>query len=287
MYKSILNIVVTSKPADGLLYYSYEYCAYLNSIGVKSKVIIICHRKFSQSNYIDSIKNKYIHYKDVEFDNFTPGINDVTLIMGRSMMTLSFQDFNSYNATQQELLRRLFCGNVIAVYSENHPAMYPVALEFYAPKRIIDLCDTEVYPNGVGDHFEKTINFEIYKPYIENIQFEHLFLGTNERYYATIQKIIHNYLDHGILTYNENYINTNNNNILAPAANLMGMFKTYVYTKETFDPAPRIFQECKYFNKKVIYLRDNTIVDGGSIYWKRDIKLPDVTAILGAYDKLH
>lgn len=287
MYKNTLNIVVTSKPADGLLYYSYEYCAYLNSIGIKSKVIIICHRKFSQSNYIDSIKNKYIHCKDVEFDNFIPSVDDVTLIMGRSMITLSFQDFNSYNKTQQDSLRRLFSGNVIAVYSENHPSMYLVALEFYSPNNIVDLCDTEVYPTGVGDHFEKTINFEIYKPYVENIQFEHLFLGTNDKYYATIQKIIHNYPNHGILTYDENYVNINNNNIFAPVENLMGMFNTYVYTKETFDPAPRIFQECKYFGKEVIYLRNKTIVDGGSIYWKRDIKSPNVTAILAAYDKLH
>ena len=67
----------------------------------------------------------------------------------------------------------------------------------------------------------------------------------------------------------------------------MGLFETYVYTKETFDPAPRIIQECKYFDKTVIYLRDKNIVDGGSVYWKREIKNPDVTAILTAYDKLH
>ena len=64
----------------------------------------------------------------------------------------------------------------------------------------------------------------------------------------------------------------------------MGMFETYVYTKNTFDPAPRIFQECKYFNKEVIYLRDTTIVDGGSVYWKRDIKDPDIMPILKAIE---
>jgi len=283
----MINIVVTSKPIDGLLFYSYEYCSYLNSLGIDSRVVVICHRKFSQKDYTDAISRKYIHCQNIEFDNFTPNTNDVTLIMGRSMMTLSFQDFNTYNTKQQISLHQLFSGNIIAVYSENHPAMYPEAVDFYDPKRIIDLCDNEVYPNGVGDNFEKTINFEIYKPYVENIQFEHLFLGTNVRYYATIEKIIHDFPDHGILTYDENYVNINNNNIFAPVENLMGMFKTYVYTKETFDPAPRIFQECKYFGKEVIYLRDKTIVDGGSVYWKREIKKPDVTAILVAYDKLH
>ena len=30
----MINIVVTSKPVDGLLYYSYEYCDMLNNAGV-------------------------------------------------------------------------------------------------------------------------------------------------------------------------------------------------------------------------------------------------------------
>ena len=281
----MINIVVTSKPVDGLLYYSYEYSSYLNSLGIDCNVIIICHRKFSQEDYIRAISNKYIHCQNIIFDNYNPRENDVTVIMGRSMMTLSWQNFNDYTEHQQGVLRSLFSGNVISVYSENHPTAYPLAVEFYDPIQIMDLCDTEVYPNGVGDHFEKTINFSIYKPHVDDIQFKHLFLGTNEKYYASIEKVIDQFPDHGILTYNDNYVNIKNNNILAPVENLMGMFETYVYTKETFDPAPRIFQECKYYGKDVIYLRDKTIVDGGSVYWKRDIKEPDVTSILKAIEK--
>lgn len=283
----MINIVVTSKPIDGLLFYSYEYCSYLNSLGINSKVVVICHRKFSQKDYINTISSKYIHCQNIEFDNIKPDKQDVTIIMGRSMMTLSWQDFKFYSKEQQNSLLSLFSGNVIAVYSENHPTKYPLAVEFYSPKQIIDLCDTEVYANGIGEHFEKTINFEIYKPHIDNIQFNHLFLGTNDKYYMSAEKVIEQFPDHGILTYNESYVNIENNNIFVPVENLMGLFETYVYTKETFDPAPRIIQECKYFDKKVIYLRDKNIVDGGSVYWKREIKNPDVTAILTAYDKLH
>ena len=42
----MLNIVVTSKPVDGLFYYSYEYCPYPNSKGIKARVIVIIHMKF-------------------------------------------------------------------------------------------------------------------------------------------------------------------------------------------------------------------------------------------------
>jgi len=282
----IVNIVCTSKPCDGLFYYSYEYASYLNTQGVPAKVTVICNRKFSPSNYITAIKNKYIHCENIEFDDVKPEINDVTMIMGRSQMSLAYIDFDRYTKKQQTALKKLFSGKVISVYSENHPEIYPKAVSFFAPERILDLCDQEVYPNGTGEHFEKTINFDIHKPLSDNIQFKHLFLGTNDKYYATIQEIIHQYPDHGILTYNEKYIDPKNNNVFAPVVNLLGMFETYVYTKNTFDPAPRIFQECRYFDKNVIYQRDKSIIDGGSVYWNRPIKNPDITAIFNAVNKL-
>lgn len=282
----MINIVCTSKPVDGLLYYSYEYCSYLNEHGIDAQLVIICHRNFSINDYLQTITNKYVHCKKIIFDNIDPAPDDITLVMGRSMITLSWQDFNSYRIEQQLSLHKLFAGNVISVYSENHPTKYPLAIEFYNPKQVVDLCDTDVYPNGVGEHFEKTINFSIYKPYADDIKFKYLFLGTNDKYYATIEKVIHQFPNHGILTYDTEYVNVNNNNVFVPVESLMSMFETYVYTKDTFDPAPRILQECKYYGKDVIYLRDETIVDGGSVYWKRTIKEPDVTAILDAVERL-
>src|SRR5210317_295314 len=98
----MINIVVTSKPVDGLLYYSYEYCDMLNKAGYPAQVIIITHRKFNQLAYIDTIKAKYITYDNVYIDNYLPSDDDITLIMGRSMMTLSWQSFNDYSELQQK-----------------------------------------------------------------------------------------------------------------------------------------------------------------------------------------
>ena len=276
----MINIVVTSKPVDGLLYYSYEYCDMLNKAGYSAQVVVITHRNFTKKDYLDSISNKYIHCQNIIIDDYVPALNDITLIMGRSMMTLSWQNFNDYTDVQKRILYRLFDGNVISVYSENHVDGYPKAVKFYNPKQIVYLCDTEVYPNGVGVHFEKTINFSIYKPHTDNIQFKYLFLGTNDKYYASVEKVIDQYPDHGVLTYDENYVNIKNNNVFVPVENLMSMFETYVYTKETFDPAPRIFQECKYYGKDVIYLRKDPGLDGGTIYWKRDIREPNISTIV-------
>lgn len=282
----MINILVSSKPVDGLFYYSYEYCTLLNEMGIDAQVVVISHRKFLPEDYKLAITNKYIHFKNVVFDIVEPDADDVTLIMGRSMMTLSWQDFKDYTVEQQDTLRNLFNNKVISVYSENHPTKYPLALDFYAPKQIIDLCDTEVYPNGVGSHFEKRINFDIYKPHTDDVEFKYLFFGTNDKYYAAAEKLLHKYSDYGILTYDAEYVNIENNNIFVPIPNVLGMFDTYVYTKETFDPAPRIIQECKYYGKNMVYERDETIIDGGSIYWKRDIKRPDITPILEALEAL-
>jgi len=283
----MINIVVTSKPVDGLLYYSYEYCDILNKAGVPAQVVIISHRKFNQQEYIDVLKTKYTTYEKVLIDTYLPSENDVTLIMGRSMMTLSWQNFNNYTNHQQRCLRKLFSSNVISVYSENHPVDYQKSVKFYSPRHIVNLCDTAVYPNGIGEHFEKHINFDIYKPYVDDQKFRYLFLGTNDKYYAAAESVLHKYPDHGILTYQASYVNLKNRNIFVPISNLMGLFDTYVYTKATFDPAPRIIQECKYFDKNIIYERDNKIVDGGSVYWRRDFKKPDILPILNALGELN
>lgn len=282
----MINIVCTSKPVDGLLFYSYEYCSLLNELGIPSQLIVVCHRHFAPKDYLDAISHKYIHCHNVVFDNFIPDEGDISLIMGRSMVTLSWLNFKDYSVEQQTTLHSLFSDKLISVYSENHVKEYPIALAFYNPAKVIDLCDTEVYPNGVGEHFEKIINFSIYKPYVEDIQFKHLFLGTNDKYYASAEKALASFPDYRILTYNMKYVNPNYNNLFVPVDNLLGIFDTYVYVKETFDPAPRIIQECKHYGKNIVYHRDKSIVDGGSVYWNRPIKAPTVDPIINAIERL-
>lgn len=267
----LINIVCTSKPGDGLLHYSYEHCSYLNSIGLKCQLVIITHKNFNKEDYTNSIKESYITYENVIFDEYTPTSNDITLIMGRSMLTLAYLNRDHYSTDQLLSLRLLFKNNLVSVYSENHPKEYLIALKYFTPKKVFDLCDYDVYPNGVGKHFEKMINFDIYKPIKQDIQFDYLFLGTNKIYYKEIEKVISNYKSHGIITYNENYINKNYNNMFVPVKNLLGLFKTYVYTKSYFDPAPRIIQECKWLGKEIIYLRDKNIKDGGPVYFNRPV----------------
>jgi len=270
----MINIVCTSKPGDGLLRYSYEHCSYLNSLGIQSQLIIITHKKFSEKDYTDSIVEQYITpYEPILFNNYTPKKNDISLIMGRSMLTLPYLSKKDYTKEQLLTLHFLFSNKLISVYSENHPIDYHKAVKYFKPKEIFDLCDYDVYPNGVGEQFEKIINFSIYKSFKHDIKYQYLFLGTNEIYYKEIEKVIGNnymlYQSHGIITYPDKYLNPSYNNINVPVNNLLGSFETYVYTKPNFDPAPRIIQECRYFGKKVLYLRDKNIKDGGMVYWNR------------------
>jgi hypothetical protein len=266
-----VNLVCTSKPGDGLLHYSYEHCDYLNSVGIKSQLIIIPYLPFSKEDYISAIKNKYIHFKNVIFDEYNPTSKEVTLVMGRSMMTIAYLNKKNYTDDQLLTLNLLYKNHTIAIYSENHVKEYIEALHYFKPRSILDLCDFDVYPNGVGKQFQKIINFSIYRPISNNIKFKYLFLGTNKVYYESVKKVIKDYTSHGILTYKEDYIDKNNNNIFAPVNNLLGLFDTYVYTKDYFDPAPRLMQECRYFKKGFVYLRNKNIKDGGSVYYNRPV----------------
>jgi len=266
-----VNIVCTAKPGDGLLHYSYEHCCFLNDLGVKAKLIIIRDHRFSQQSYINALNECYVKYENVVFDLYTPTSNDITLIMGRSQITLAYLNKHTYNNDQLLTLHLLFSGNLISVYSENHVREYPIALQYFKPKKVYDLCDHDVYVNGVGEQFEKIINFSIYKPVKEDIQFKYLFLGTNEIYYREVEKHIHNYPDHGIITYNDKFINPKLNNLIVPITNILGKFETYVYTKPNFDPAPRLFMEFRWLKKEVIYLRDKYKQDGGTVYWNRPV----------------
>jgi len=276
-----VNIVCTSKPGDGLLHYSYEHCCFLNDLGVKAKLIIIRDHRFSEQSYINALNECYVKYENVIFDFYTPTSNDITLIMGRSQLTLAYLNKHTYNNDQLLTLHLLFSGNLISVYSENHVKEYPIALQYFKPKKVYDLCDHDVYVNGIGEQFEKIINFSIYKPVKEDIQFKYLFLGTNEIYYREVEKHIHNYPDHGIITYNDKFINPKLNNLMVPITNVLGKFESYVYTKPNFDPAPRLFMEFRWLKKQVIYLRDKYKQDGGKVYWNRP-----VTCLSQSKDKL-
>ena len=54
-----------------------------------------------------------------------------------------------------------------------------------------------------------------------------------------------------------------------PVTNLLGLFKSYVYTKPYFDPAPRLVPECKWLGKEIKYVRDGFLEDGGLVYYYR------------------
>jgi len=270
-----LNIVCTAKPCDGLLYYSYEYCSYLNSIGTAAHLIIISHPLFTEEDYFNAITEKYTFYDNVIVDDFV--YTGVTLIMGRSMMTLGYKDRESYKIDQLLLLHLLFRDKVISVYSENHPVEYNQALEYFCPEEVIDLCDYDIYPNGEGKPFEKRIWFDIYKPIEKDIQFQYLFNGTNSQYYNAAKSVIQKYPDHGIMIYDIGVINSRFNNLVVPIPNVLGIFETYVYTKSILDPAPRIIQECIYYKKDMIFEATNK---GAEVYKNRKIQKPNVENIL-------
>jgi len=274
----MINIIVTGKPSDGLFLYSCEHYWRLEDLGIPAQLIVFTHRDFNETDYLNSIKQKYIKTIPIIFNDYFPELDEVNLIMGRSMLTLAYKQLSDHNKDKQFSMRLLFKNPLISVYSENHPVEYYDALKFFNPESVVDLCDHDVYLNGYGEHFEKYIHFDYYKEPINDVKYEHLFLGTTTEYYNSSQRLFAKFPDYAIVVYKA----TQPNHIQAPVENLIGKFNKYVYVKQTFDPAPRILQECLQYKKEVIYERPD-LADGGSVYRRRGLKTPDINPILGAY----
>lgn len=274
----MINIIVTGKPSDGLFFYSCEHYWRLEELAIPVQLIVFTHRNFVEQDYLSSIKEKYTKTIPIIFNDYFPEPDEVNLIMGRSVLTLAYKQMQDHDEEKQFSMQLVFKNPLISVYSENHPVEYYDALDFFKPKSVIDLCDHDVYPNGYGRHFEKYIHFDNYIEPIDDIQFEHLFLGTTPEYYKYSQKVVYKYPNYGIIVYDS----TQPNHIQVPVKNLMGKFNKYVYVKQTFDPAPRIMQECLHYGKEVIFERPD-IEDGGLVYWRRGLKNPNIKPILEAY----
>jgi len=276
----MINIIVTGKPSDGLFFYSCEHYWRLKELNIPVQLIVFTHRHFDKIDYLNSVKEKYTKTIPIEFNDYDPNDRDINLIMGRSMLTLAYKTWKDYSDDQQLALKLIFLNPLISVYSENHPIEYYEALKFFNVNNIYNLCDHDVYVNGYGEHFEKYIHFDYYKPPINNIQFEHIFIGTTPEYYQWANEVIDKYNNSGIIVYKA----TKPYHLEAPVNNLLGIFNRYVYVKKTFDPAPRILQECLYYNKEVIFDRPN-LNDGGSVYWNRGLKKPNIEPILKVYNE--
>lgn len=288
----MLNIIVTSKPSDGLFFYSCEHYFKLKDLGIPVQLLVFTSGKpgtesgFAPEQYLKSVEKKYTQSIPIIFNDYFPGPDDVNLIMGRSMLTLGYKNRNEHGDDRLFTMHLVFKCKLISVYSENHPKEYDEAVEYFNPEAIIDLCDYDVYPNGVGNHFEKYIHFDYYIPPVDDVQFEHMFLGTTPEYYEWAKKVVYKYPDYGIIGYCPPlYVDWSLNNVRAPVENLLGKFNKYVYVKQTFDPAPRLLQECQHYGKEIIFDRPD-IHDGGSVYKRRGLKTPDVSEIVKAYDKL-
>ena len=50
--------------------------------------------------------------------------------------TLTYLNKHTYNNDQLLTLHLLFSNNLISVYSENHVREYPIALQYFKPKKV-------------------------------------------------------------------------------------------------------------------------------------------------------
>ncbi len=268
-----INIIFSSYPEDGLFFYSYEHYCFLNDAGINTKFVIFLPLPSSKKNFIDMLISKY---KNVRLDKifFIDGVSrihkfdGVNLLMGSSHLHQTYRKVirRDYSLAYKVTLRAIMSNKTIVIYNKNRPEDDQQALDFFKPKELIVLNDSGIYPDTEGIEYRKFINFSEYKP-IKKPTDCYVFNGTNPTYYERVKKVISGYKNSKIIVREHIDDEYRDIQIKAPVKDLHAQFNKYVYTKDYFDPAPRLIQECFYYNKEVIYDRDPTFVDGGSVYY--------------------
>ena len=158
----MINIVVTSKPVDGLLHYSYEYCCQLNSNGVPARIVIIPRGKYQHKDYIKSLYEKYIYVENVVNDDYWPEPDDVSMTLGRSMVSIPYKEQTPWYTNSQMYQPYVNVDKkfVAGVYKDHKlmDTLYPFTSSCVGSER-----DTEYFTKGCDKCFwcnEKKWAFE-------------------------------------------------------------------------------------------------------------------------------
>jgi len=306
----MINIIFNSDYTDGLFYYSYEHFRFLLDNNIETNLVIFLRFYESKNDCIKLLKSKYINVdltlekilfvdnntklsKIKEYDLF----NKTNIIMGESHL---FHAFNiiifqpEYSNTFKLLIKQIYKNKLFIIHNERNIIAAKRALDYLKPKQVIFLSDHSVFPNTkTYIHYSKRIYFDIYiNPIENNIQNQYMFNGSNNLYYSNAINTIESnlkYKDFIILVDEHKIDNYINYQKLIPVDDLLGIFDTFVYNQTMFDNAPRIIQECFYYNKNIDYNRNVDFIDGGKIYYElgmsgEDFNLstyPKILSILG------
>lgn len=273
-----INIVFASDYFDGLFFYSYEHFRFLEDNGFDVKFHIFLRPVHTKNDFLNMLLGKY---SDVSLDNihFYDNNSSINTFHGINFMLGESHLYHTYNRCQNASnsmhlkinLKMLMHLPIVIIHNENRPEIYPVAIKYFDPDQVFYLNDYDIYPNGYGQQYMKRINFDIYLPQKDEIEFTHLFNGSNDQYYESALKVIDEYPDSRVLVSHIHDDKYRDKQILIPVEKLMNKFEKFVYTKDFFDPAPRIIQECFHYGKEVIYRRNLDIADGGSVYYQRGL----------------
>jgi len=269
-----IDIIFASYIKDGLFYYSYEHFRYLNDNDIRTNFYIFLRGRDTKEDCLELLNSKYqnVTLDNIFFiDNFSPlyRFKNKILLMGKSHI------HHAYNMCQSPSYSNIFKLNLInalrnhlvIIHNENFLDSYENEIQFFRPLKVTHLNDHLIYPNFDGIQYRKKIYFDIYKQPAKELNCT-LFNGTNQKYFDDILPKISKYKNPIILVDKfkcEDYLLFQ---VKLPVEDLLEKFNRYVYTKSFFDPAPRLIQECFYFNKDVIYDRDFKGVDGGYIYYQ-------------------
>ena len=223
---------------NGILIDTFEYYIFLRSLGVDVDLLIIDATEEIKDKILKVIDEKY-NVSEIEYKKNVKCINKNTLIR------MEFDKVLLFDAKMCNKVKGLINANEIIVisnilYNQKHLIMKNNNVVYYG----------EMPFSYKHIHYNMKMNTSIFKKYEHCDNCLYINSPRNDDY-TFISK----------LNINKRYIIKKKSEHMN---NMFEMFDEYLYyhANKWFDPKPRLFMECCYYNKKIKYINNFGLKDG-------------------------
>jgi len=235
---------------NGSLINCFEYYIALKEYGIPIKLLLLNCSEKTKNIFIDVFENRYI-LNDLNWKDDIECMYKHFSIIKNEFDNVLVIDYSTINKT-----KGILKSNKIIVISE----LYTDKPEYMYDKKLQNVIYYGEMPFVYKDHqYKMKMLFHRFKPLLKVDKA--LYVNSpNSKDYSFIDKL-------GI--FSDNIIYKSPNHLY----NIFERFDTYLYyhANKWFDPHPKLFHECYYYNKKIIYINEHGVLDG-SYFRYTDLK---------------
>lgn len=219
---------------------TFEYFLCIYSFNKDFKLVLLNGSEFHINRMIDIINERY------NLDGIEDYTKNIEIITRKDLLRTRFKKVLILDYTTLRETKGFLSSDEIIIVSENTEDRYFFKKNLYNVKYYGEM--PFVYKD---QDYKMKFLFERYKP-IQKEENVTLVNNPNILQYLTLNRVLHKIYEH--------------------RKNFFELFDTYAYLHDDsfFDPRTRLFHECMFYNKQIIYIDKSDIKDG-SYYRYQDL----------------